>query len=58
MRANWIVFALEIAVLAGATVLLGFAFGWLIALLIGGTLALMIGGGFVYAARVRRSRSG
>jgi hypothetical protein len=49
---------LEIAALIGAFNLIGWALGWVIALIIGAPLALMMVGGFLYAARVKRVRSG
>lgn len=43
MRARWVIFALEMAALVAAYVLIGFAFGWIIAVILGGGFVVFMG---------------
>jgi hypothetical protein len=57
MRARWVIFAFEMAALAAAYVLIGFAFGWVIAVILGGGFVVVMGLTWFAVQRLKRRRS-
>ncbi len=52
----WLLYAVELAALVAAHILIGIAFGWVVALILAGIVVTGMGASVVFAARMKRSR--